>query len=225
MHDADDVPRGRVRSRRDALALLCGAAMVPLAGGARAATACVATPAQTEGPFFLDARLERSDIRSDTAGGAPRAGTPLTLELSIRGVSAAGCTPLAGAIVDLWHCDAEGVYSGTRDGARFLRGYQRTDATGRVRFVTIYPGWYGGRAVHIHFKVRDGRRDFTSQFYFDDAFTQRVFAQAPYAARGRPDTVNARDFVFRQGGRELMLAPVARDGGLAATFDIALADG
>ena len=224
MHD-DDLPRGRALTRREALALLGTGALVFAARPAAAAAACVATPAQTEGPFFVDTRLERSDVRSDPAGGATRAGTPLSLELTVSRMGAGGCAPLAGAIVDIWHCDADGVYSGTRGAERFLRGYQVSDASGRVRFVTIYPGWYSGRAVHIHFKVRSGTREFASQLYFDDALSDRVFAHAPYAARGRADTRNARDFLYRQGGRELTLAPVERDGGLAATFDIALQTG
>lgn len=214
--------RGRVLTRREALALLGAAPFVFSPARAAAAAACVATPAQTEGPFFVDTRLQRADIRSDPSGGPPRAGVPLALELTVSGIGPGGCAPLAGAVVDLWHCDADGVYSGTRGSERFLRGYQVSDASGRVRFLTVYPGWYGGRAVHIHFKVRSGARELTSQFYFDDAFSDRVFARAPYAARGRPDVRNARDFIYRQGGRELTLAPVERDGGLAATFDIAL---
>jgi protocatechuate 3,4-dioxygenase beta subunit len=134
-----------------------------------------------------------------------------------------GCVPLSGAIVDLWQCDAAGVYSGTQGTERFLRGYQTTDGEGRVRFVTVYPGWYRGRAVHVHFKVRSGKREMASQFYFDDALSDRVFARAPYATRGRPDVRNAQDFLYRQGGRELTLTPIERDGGLGATFDIALA--
>src|SRR4030095_2511853 len=151
----DDAPRGRVLTRREALARI-GAAAFVFASARAGAAACVATPEQTEGPFFVDTRQERSDVRSDPAGGAQRAGPALALDLAVSRSGAAGCAPLAGAIVDIWHCDADGVYSGTRGSERFLRGYQVSDANGRVRFVTIYPGWYSGRAVHIHFKVRSG---------------------------------------------------------------------
>ena len=222
--DGDDEAVGRVLTRREALARIGAAALAaaPFAGARGAA--CVATPAQAEGPFFLDTRIERADLRGDPTGGAPpRAGLPLSLDLGVRRIDGGGCAPLPGAIVDLWHCDAAGVYSGTRGGERFLRGYQKTDADGRVRFVTIYPGWYAGRAVHIHVKVRSGARELTSQFYFDDALTDRVFARAPYASRGRPDVRNAADFLYRDGGRALMLSPTERDGTLAATFDLALA--
>jgi protocatechuate 3,4-dioxygenase beta subunit len=228
MADDDDRPRGRLLSRREAIARLGAVALagapLPAARGA-APAGCVATPEQTEGPFYLDTRLERADVRADADGKAQRPGLPLTLELRVRLADAGGCAPLAGAVVDIWHCDAAGVYSGTRGAERFLRGYQVSDASGRVRFVTIYPGWYGGRAVHVHFKVRSGARELTSQFYFDDALSDRVFARAPYAARGRPDVRNAQDFIYAQGGRQLTLTPVDRDGALAATFDLTLLAG
>jgi len=220
----DDAARGRLVPRRVALARL-GAGLVaatPFARAFAAASACVATPAQMEGPFFLDSRLQRGDLRTDPGGAPARAGVPLVLELAVSRLDGTACAPLPGAVVDLWHCDAAGVYSGTQGGERFLRGYQVSDAAGRVRFVTIYPGWYAGRAVHIHFKVTSGRQQLTSQFYFDDALTENVVARAPYAARGRPDTKNAVDGLYRRGGRQLTLAPEERGDGFAAAFAIAL---
>lgn len=165
--------------------------------------------------------------------GSLTAGVPLSLVLRVATVSADACAPLAGAIVDVWHCDAAGTYSGVDSRGRpaaegyFLRGYQVTDSRGAVRFITIYPGWYPGRAVHIHFKVRardktGASRELTSQLYFDDALTDRVHARQPYARRGQRAMKNNRDGLFRDGGRELML-PVIEDGqGYAATFDIGL---
>src|SRR5262245_55547461 len=159
MHD-DDGAVGRILSRREMLALLGGAALaagLPQRGAAQAVPSCVATPEQMEGPFFTDARLNRSDIRSDPVDKSVRDGAPLALTLRVSAVSAAGCLPLAGAMVDVWHCDAAGAYSDAdraTAGKRFLRGYQMTDGGGAARFTTIYPGWYPGRAVHIHFKVR-----------------------------------------------------------------------
>jgi protocatechuate 3,4-dioxygenase beta subunit len=160
---------------------------------------------------------------------------PLALAFRVSQVGATGCTPLPGAVVDVWHCDAAGVYSGTDAsasrpiGARFLRGYQPTDAEGRVRFTTIYPGAYPGRAVHIHFKVRtrtEGRgKEFTSQLYFDDALTDRVHAQMPYAGPGERRTRNARDGLFRSGGDALTLAVVPAADGFAATYAIGVASG
>jgi protocatechuate 3,4-dioxygenase beta subunit len=103
-------------------------------------------------------RQGRSDIRADPDTGALRPGVPLELSFVLSQVGASTCGPLAGALVDLWHCDALGVYSDVADqrtvGQRFLRGYQVSDANGGVRFTTVYPGWYPGRAVHMHFKVR-----------------------------------------------------------------------
>jgi protocatechuate 3,4-dioxygenase beta subunit len=222
---------GRKRTRREILAWLGGAG---LAAGcawrahAAAPAACIVTPAQTEGPFFLDHQLNRSDIRMDPADGAVRTGSPLVLDLAVWSVGGAGCTPLAGAIVDIWHCDALGVYSGTGAGTaekKFLRGYQVTDAGGRVAFTTVYPGGYAGRAVHIHFKVRgkypSGRSyEFTSQFYFDAAVTDRVHARPPYLSRRR--VRNADDFGYRESGSRLTLALAERGGGHVGSFDIGL---
>ncbi len=228
-------------SRRQALALIgaSGAALLTGTRSARAAApvappSCVARPQQTEGPFFVEEDLNRSDIRSDPRTGAVKSGVPLQLTFRISRIAGASCVPLAGAQVDVWHCDASGRYSdtGRRNGSsgdaeKFLRGYQRTDGAGTVRFLTIYPGSYGGRAVHVHFKVRAftqsaSHQEFTSQLYFDDALTDRVYASAPYAAGRRRSTRNADDFLFRDGGRELLLDPVKDGEGYAATFDLGL---
>lgn len=141
-----------------------------------------------------------------------------------------GCAPLPGALVDVWHCDAQGAYSATGDGSHFLRGNQVSDRHGQVRFRTIFPGGYPGRAVHIHLKVRRDPEhaqgnDFTSQLYFDDALVDRVHAAAPYARRGARGHRNDEDSIFRHGGKDLLL--VAREGvagELRAALDIGLAD-
>lgn len=196
---------------------------------------CIVRPEQTEGPYFVDEQLNRSDIRSDPSDGAVKPGAPLHLAIRVSQVSGNACTPLAGAMVDVWQCDALGVYSGVKDmnelfdtsGKKFLRGYQLTDAKGAARFITVYPGWYEGRAVHIHFKIRTkpaaGRgHEFTSQLYFDESLTDAVHAQAPYAGKGRRDTPNAKDGIFRRGGKELLLDLAKADQGYAGTFDIGL---
>ena len=231
----DDDNRGRILTRREALAAI-GASTIAIwtlgsgrAYAAQGSPACIATPQQTEGPFFVDERLNRSDVRSDPATGAVADGIALTLSLSVHAISASRCAALPGAIVDIWHCDAAGNYSdvaGVR--GKFLRGYQIADGEGRVRFVTIYPGWYPGRAVHIHFKVRGEapsarRYELTSQLYFDDALSDRVFAHRPYGERGARRVRNGGDYLYRNGnGRELMLAPVESEQGYAAQFDIGL---
>lgn len=196
---------------------------------------CIVRPQQTEGPFFLDdPSLERADIRSDPADGSVREGVPLELTFLISRLNGGACAPLAGAVVDLWQCDARGVYSAFEDtgnfdtrGRKFLRGYQRTDQSGAARFITIFPGWYPTRAVHVHFKVRGGaggrgRFEFTSQLYFDDAVIEEIHGQGPYGASTGRRLRNAEDGIFRRGGREL-LVPIRRRGqGWAGTFEIGL---
>src|SRR5262249_47377991 len=121
-------------------------------------TSVVVTPAETEGPYFVDENLNRSDLTSNTTDANVLNAVPLTLQLKVYRVNGSAITPLTGAHVDVWHADANGVYSDEQAlntaGQTFLRGYQVTDSSGAVQFTTIYPGWYRGRTVHIHFKVR-----------------------------------------------------------------------
>ncbi len=193
--------------------------------------ACVVRPQQTEGPYFVDEKLNRSDLRSDPGTGAIKMGAPLRLVFQVSQVSSSTCTPLSNATVDIWHCDAEGVYSDVADrrgnttGQKFLRGYQTTDANGRAEFVTLYPGWYPGRTVHIHFKIRTTTQpsyEFTSQLYFDDAITDQVQAQAPYAARGQRSERNVQDGIFQQGGEQLLLQLAEVETGYEGRFEIGL---
>ncbi|HVF98722.1 MAG TPA: twin-arginine translocation pathway signal protein, partial [Chloroflexia bacterium] len=161
----DDAPVGRFLSRREVPGLLAGLGGVTLlaasdpgqTGTAQPTSAampnCMVKPELTEGPYFVDVALDRSDVRSDTSTGTMSEGVPLSLAFVVLQVGSNACTPLKGAQVDIWHCDAAGVYSGVQGsaGTNFLRGYQVTDATGRANFTSVYPGWYSGRAVHIHF--------------------------------------------------------------------------
>ena len=254
--DPDDRPIGRVLSRREVLALLGGGALlaacapagtpsspaVPVptaAGGTVSAPAavlpsCVVRPALTEGPYFVDEKLNRSDIRAEPSTNVARPGTPLTLTFLVSKVSGSACAALANATVDVWHCDALGVYSDAQDpsfntkGMKFLRGYQTTDANGTAQFTTIWPGWYQGRAVHIHFKIRmaaaNGQTaDFTSQLFFPDAMNDSVFANAPYSQKGIAGILrNNGDEIFRQSGGKLTISPAKAVDGYRATFDIGL---
>ena len=120
--------------------------------------------------------------------------------------SVSSCTPLSDAKVDIWHANSQGVYSGIQDAGtgekNFLRGYQITNANGTVQFTTIYPGWYEGRAIHIHVKVRtfDGSNEtleWTSQFYLNNYINERIHTQPPYSKHGPIDMTNEEDFIYK----------------------------
>ncbi len=210
------------------------AATATTSAAASATPSCVVKPALTEGPYFVDEKLNRSDIRSDPSDNSVRPGTQLTITTRVYQISSSGCKPLAGAQVDVWHCDAAGVYSDSSDpnfgstkGKKFLRGYQITDANGVVNFTTVYPGWYQGRAVHIHFKIRTSPttatgKEFTSQWFFDETVTDQVFAQQPYAAKGQGRLKNSADGIYRESGGQTVLNVVKSGSGYAATFDIGM---
>jgi len=163
---------------------------------------CVLTAALTEGPFFVDEKLNRTDIRTDPTTGVVSVGIPLALTFNVQRVASSACTPLTGAYLDVWHCDSTGTYSDVSGSSRkFLRGYQITDGNGVAAFTSIYPGWYSGRAVHIHFKLRlyagsTKTYEFTSQFFFDDTLTDSVYTQSPYNSRGSRSTRNANDGIY-----------------------------
>ena len=170
---------------------------------------CTLTPELTEGPFYFDADKVRSDIRDG------REGTTLRLALRARDSS---CEPIPDAVVDIWHCDAGGAYSEEAD--PFLRGVQVTNRQGIAEFTTIYPGWYQGRTVHIHAKVHlDASTALTTQLFFDDAVSDRVFARAPYDSRGERDQRNDSDGIFDPA---LVLDLSQEDDGYAGTisFDV-----
>ena len=176
---------------------------------------CVLTPQATEGPFYFDANQIRRDIVED------RVGVPLRLAVRVMKVDDA-CAPLKDAVVDVWHTDADGVYSGypgqpggqDTSGQTFLRGTQVTDTDGVVLFDTIYPGWYPGRTVHIHFKVLYRNNSYvTSQFYFPDDFTDQVYSRTPYSSRPERTTHNTSDSVLRGDPTERnLLASVTEEG-------------
>ena len=243
--DNDDLPVGRVLSRREALTVLGSAGALVLLGSSPLAPAtpvrirvqypCVVRPASTEGPYFVDQRLNRSDIRPDPTDGTVKSGALLALALNVTALTESACKPLEGAMVDLWQCDAEGVYSDAIDpryfdttGKKFLRGYQVTDKDGTVRFTTIYPGWYPGRTPHIHYTIRSPASarpgfEFIGQMYFSEKTSDQVYANPPYADRGKRTVSNLTDRIFnRDGGRQSMLVLTAVKDGYTGTFDVAL---
>ena len=170
---------------------------------------CVLAPEQTEGPYYI----AKEKLRRNITDGRP--GTPLTLRLAV--VDAKTCRPIKGAVVDIWHCDASGIYSGFgagRASRTFMRGIQRTNANGVATFKTVYPGWYQGRTVHIHVKVHvRGNVVHTGQLYFPDRMTDAAYRKAPYTNRPNRDVRNADDMVFRNGGKRSLLSLRRNDAG------------
>ena len=228
-------------TRRDVLSIFPAIAGLPLVDKllkrqqSHSWPECVVVPQQTEGPFFADVELERSDIRSDPTDGSVCEGAPLRLDFNVSRVSGDACTPLPDAMVDIWQCDAHGRYSAFRDSRagfdhrdkQFLRGHQMTDQEGQARFVTIFPGWYRGRTIHIHFKIRTDPQqqsgyEFTSQLYFDEALSSEVAERSEYASNTTRRRTNAQDSIFRRGGDQLMLTLHELEDGFAASFAIGL---
>jgi len=198
-------------TRRESLVAaggLVAAALLPAAAEAGSgpaavssgAISCVLSPELTQGPYYVPGEK----IRRNITEGKP--GRPLELRLTV--VDASTCKAIKGAAVDIWHADAGGVYSGAiagNAGTNFLRGVQRTDANGLALFKSIYPGWYQGRAVHIHVMVHiGGNIVHTGQFFFSDALTDAVYELVPYSARPNRSTRNADDSIYRNGGSRSM---------------------
>jgi protocatechuate 3,4-dioxygenase beta subunit len=201
-------------TRRESLVAaggLVAAALIPTAAEAAGsgpaavssgAISCVLSPELTQGPYYVP----NERVRRNITKGKP--GRPLELRLTV--VDASTCKAIKGAAVDIWHADAGGVYSGAiagNAGTNFLRGVQRTDLKGLALFNSIYPGWYQGRAVHIHVKVHvGGSVVHTGQLFFPDALTAQVYKAAPYVSRGNPDVTDAQDSIYVNGGRRGLLA-------------------
>ncbi|MET0286988.1 MAG: protocatechuate 3,4-dioxygenase [Polyangiales bacterium] len=192
----------------------------PFAGGP--GSVCALYPAQTLGPCYASPVQTREDI-SDGVIGVP-------VRMSFLVVDSDGCTPVANAEVDVWSAGSNGVYSAFASGTcnpdrldvarlNYCRGKRNTDANGRVDFSTVFPGWYRGRTIHIHFTVRANGREFiTSQLYFDDALSDELLKQKDYASRGARDTTNRTDSILRGGNAAPVLFETAKraDGALHA---------
>lgn len=202
----------------------------------------VSVPEVTEGPYFVDEKLNRSDIRVDPSDNSTQAGLLMLLSVTVSALDTATglTTPIPGAYVDIWHCNVQGLYSdesaNNTVGKKFLRGYQVSNAQGKAAFRTIYPGWYSGRSPHIHCKVRQFSGasetfELTTQFFMDEQFTQLVYADSnlPYASRGLPDQPHSADQVYMgsQGciagavaGDQLMLTMARTPSYVSARFNI-----
>ena len=195
------------------------------------------TPQQTEGPYFVDNMPNRSAIGSDTSSGSLQEGIPLNLTINVYDVDDGTCRPISDAQVDIWHANYQGVYSGVESytGTNFLRGYQITNDNGTVQFNTIYPGWYEGRAIHIHVKVRtfEGSNEtfeWTSQFYLPNSINEHVHALPPYSSHGPVDLANEQDGIYAgpstdgliqsNTGQHLMLELIELDEGYAGSFNV-----
>lgn len=184
---------------------------------------CTTSPEQTQGPFWFDVDSIRSDIREQ------RPGSVLQLALRVQDVSACSAdgraTPIPNCVVEIWHCDAGGLYSGfesgsggknsgetsdgsyasgdqeatTTDDGTYLRGAQVADSNGIVQFTTIFPGWYRGRTMHLHLKVHlDRETVLTTQLYVEDELATEVYAAAPYSDRSGRRTLNSDDAFFSE---------------------------
>lgn len=198
-----------------------------------ASTACATlTPAKEQGPYFVEEKLNRSNITTDTKTGAAQAGMPLTFTCTLLNEND-GCAPLAGATVDIWHANPAGTYSDESSentaGTNWLRGYQVSDANGKVTFTTIYPGWYAGLAVHIHARIRlfdssgNTTYDSLTRLYFDPTLTNTVYTTSPYASRGTPTTTNSTDRTYGSDGAAcLMPCTGSNSTGYTGTFTFGL---
>lgn len=180
---------------------------------------CAVTPSETIGPYPSLVDLVRSDVRET------RPGTKLTLNVQVVN-TASGCAPVPGAFVEIWQCDAAGNYSayGNQVGQTWLRGFQQTDANGQVTFTTIYPGWYQGRATHIHAEVTiNGVSRRVTQMAFPESVNNTVHTSGVYASRGTNPTTNLADGIFADSLAAELVTPVGDPtNGYTATFQISL---
>jgi protocatechuate 3,4-dioxygenase beta subunit len=223
--DHDDKIVGTILTRREALraAAIAGFSLALGAAGQGAmvpsprqkAMHLIATPEVEEGPFFIDEGLHRINLVEGTSRKTVALGSPLGLRFTLYALRSKSSEPLAGAHVDIWHADAGGNYSDEAPGPiqqedtkgqKWLRGYQITDANGKARFETIYPGWYHNRTPHIHVKIRNfdaktnKSRVFNTQLFFDDETNDVMYSRPPYDGRGvrRVRNLWDGDYAIRQ---------------------------
>ncbi|MGH7493525.1 MAG: T9SS type A sorting domain-containing protein [bacterium] len=197
----------------------------------QSASTCFLTPQETEGPYYFNANLVRQDIRQDLTTSVVKTGLPLNMVITVIDFD---CNPIPNVLVDIWHCDKDGIYSGyagqpggvSTVGQNFLRGIQMTDTNGQCSFVSIYPGWYPSRVTHVHFKVRLTSTTYvTSQFAFPDSSNTAVYGTPLYVAKGQNSLTNATDSIFGSANPENQVMAVtsnAATGGYDGTFTIGI---
>ena len=202
-----------------------------------APVACSETYEGEEGPYFVDDSASgylRSNILTNLDGSDEQTGIPLTLTIYVYDAKNS-CAAMDGVQVDIWHCNASGIYSAESSestvGQSWLRGYQLTDSTGKVEFTTIIPGWYTGRTTHIHLRLRstydstDDSGTNTMQLFFDQTLVDTIDTTiSPYSSEGQNPTTNATDRVYSQqeDGTTLMTLTGSTSAGYAASFNIYL---
>jgi protocatechuate 3,4-dioxygenase beta subunit len=248
-----DSPDSLQLTRRRLLEILGGAGAAALSGCGSSSTSassasgstsgttsgttasCVLTPELTVGPYFVDEKLNRSDLTTNTTDTNVLNATPLTLTMTIMQYASSGCSALVGAQVDIWHADAAGIYSDesveNTTGQTFLRGYQITDSNGAVTFETVVPGWYSGRTIHIHVMIRtlsssgSVLTEFTTQLFFDQTLLNALTTTvSPYSSRGVPDTTNAQDGIYNSA-TQLTLTNATSAGGYVASITLGVQTG
>ncbi len=234
--------RARAFTRREAIAVLGAAGAAVAVGCSNAATSpsgasssttttttssnvpstnatCGVTPSETAGPYPSLADFIRSDIREGLAG------TMLTLTAKVVNANNA-CAPVPNVQVEIWHCDQSGNYSeyGSTSNRTFYRGIQTTNANGEVTFITNYPGWYQGRATHIHIEATSGGRSLkVSQIAFPESINNTVHTSGVYASRGSNPTSNAADGIFADSLSAELVTPVGSvASGYTVTFQLGI---
>ncbi|HTI59528.1 intradiol ring-cleavage dioxygenase [Mucilaginibacter sp.] len=190
---------------------------------------CIVTATEVEGPYpypggELTNPLERSDVTEGTQTGVPLSLTFIVVD------AGNNCNVVSDARVDIWHCNKDGYYSGYANqsgilgaksyvGSTFLRGYQLTDSTGLAKFTTIYPGWYSGRATHIHIEVYvNGVMKKTTQICFSEATNNTVYGSSLYSAHGSNTTTNEADSIFGDSLTDLANETVSLTGSVSEGY-------
>jgi protocatechuate 3,4-dioxygenase beta subunit len=216
--------------------------VVSVAVAASGAVCGTSTNAVTEGPYWTSdsaSGYDRSDITSDIGGTNTQTGVPFTLTIYVYD-SENSCVAMENVQVDIWHCNASGIYSGVQSSTNgngtdytsqsWLRGYQLTDSAGKVSFSTIVPGWYTGRTTHIHIRFRStydtsssGSTN-TAQLFFDQTFIDTLDTTvSPYSSLGKNSVTNAGDSIYNsEGGTTILSLSGSATAGYAATFSIYL---